>query len=59
MAEKLGLKEEGETAFMGGYLKRVRELPGREGFRTGISLRASFKEPSDLPKSDSDRKSVV
>ena len=53
MAEKLGLKEEGETAFMGGYLKRVRELPGREGFRTGISLRASFKEPSDSPNSGS------
>jgi len=28
MAEKLGLKKEGEAAFMGGYLKRVRELPG-------------------------------
>ena len=53
MAEKLGVKKKGEAAFMGGYLKSVRELPGREGFRTGISLRASFKEPSDLPKSDS------
>ena len=53
MAEKLGLKEEGETAFMGGHLKRVRELPGREGFRTGISLRAPFKEPSDSHNSGS------
>lgn len=53
MAEKLGLKKEDETAFMGGYLKRVRELPGREGFRTGISLQASFKKPSDLPRSGS------
>ena len=51
MAEKLGLKKKNEAAFMGGYLKRVRDLPGREGFRTGISLRASFKEPSDLSKS--------
>ena len=48
MAEKLGLKEEGKADFMGGCLKRVRELPGREGFRTGISLQAYFKEPSDL-----------
>ena len=52
MAEKLGLKKKAEAAFMGGYLKRVRQLPGREGFRTGISLRASSKE-SDLAKSGS------
>jgi len=51
MAEKLGLKNKDEAAFMGGYLKRVRDLPGREGFRTGISLRASFKGTSGLPKS--------
>ncbi|PUU82950.1 hypothetical protein B9Z19DRAFT_1190011 [Tuber borchii] len=51
MAEKLGLKKKDEAAFMGGYLKRVRDLPGREGFRTGISLRASFKKPSDSSKS--------
>ncbi|PUU82946.1 hypothetical protein B9Z19DRAFT_1040095 [Tuber borchii] len=50
MAEKLGLKKEGKADFMGGCLKRVRELPGREGFRTGISLQAHFKEPSDLPR---------
>jgi len=53
MAQKLGLKKEGETAFMGGYLKSVPELPGREGFRTGISLRASFGGPSGLPKAGS------
>ena len=50
MAEKLGLEKEGETAFMDGYLHRVRELPGRERFRTGVSLRAPFKEPSGFPK---------
>jgi len=53
MAEKLGLQKGGETAFMDTYLQRVRELPGHERFRTGISLRTSFKEPSDLPKSGS------
>ena len=51
MAEKLGLKKKDEAAFMGGYLERVRDLPGREGFRTGISLRAPFKVLSDSPKS--------
>ena len=50
MAEKLGLKKEGKADFMGGCLKRVRELPGREGFRTGISLQAHFKEPLDLSR---------
>ena len=50
MAEKLGLQREGETTFMDEYLRRVRELPGGERFRTGVSLRASFKESSDLPK---------
>jgi len=39
---------------MGGYLKSVPELPGREGFRTGISLRASFG-PSGLPKAGSSK----
>jgi len=53
MAERLGLKKEGEAAFMGGYLKNVRELPGREGFRTGISLRASLRGLSGVPKSGS------
>ena len=50
MAEKLGLQKEGETAFMDGYLHRVRELPGCEHFRTGVSLRAPFKGQSDFPK---------
>jgi len=50
MAQKLGLQREGETTFMDSYSQRVRALPGRGRFRTGISLRASFKEPSGLPK---------
>ena len=50
MAEKLGLQKEHETTFMSAYLERVRALPGQGGFRTGISLRAPFKEPSKLPK---------
>ena len=50
MSQKLGLRQEGETAFMEAYLKRIRELPGHQRFRTGISLRAPFKEQSELPK---------
>ena len=53
MGEKLGLQKEGETTFMGPYLERVRELPGHERFRTGISLRAPFKEPAELSRSES------
>ena len=53
MGEKLGLQRKGETAFMDAYSRRVRTLPGRERFRTGISLREPFKEPSQLPKSGS------
>ncbi|PUU82957.1 hypothetical protein B9Z19DRAFT_1061389 [Tuber borchii] len=48
MGEKLGLLREGETTFMDSYSQRVRALPGRGRFRTGISLRASFKKPSGL-----------
>jgi len=50
MAEKLGLKKESGADFMGACLKRVRELPGREGFRTGISLQAYCQKPSDLSR---------
>ncbi|PUU82943.1 hypothetical protein B9Z19DRAFT_1073806 [Tuber borchii] len=50
MAEKLGLQQEGETAFMEAYSQRVRALPGHRRFRTGVSLRAPFKKPSELPK---------
>jgi len=32
---------------MDAYSKRVRALPGKGQFRTGVSLRAPFKEPSD------------
>ena len=53
MAEKLGLQQEGETAFMDAYSQRVRALPGHRRFRTGVSLRAPFKKPSELPKSGS------
>jgi len=53
MAEKLGFKKNGEAAFMGGYLKPVRSLPGRAGFRTGISLRASCGGISRFPKAGS------
>ena len=53
MGEKLGLLREGETSFMDAYLQRVRSLPGRGLFRTGISLRVSAKEPSEPPKSGS------
>ena len=53
MAERLGLQKEGETAFMGAHLERVRALPGQERFRTGVSLWTPFKELSKLPKSGS------
>jgi len=53
MGEKLGLLREGETAFVDAYLQKVRALPGRGLFRTGISLRASVKEPSESPGSGS------
>jgi len=53
MGERLGLLREGETAFMSAYLQRVRELPGRGRFRTGVSLRIPFKEPSEPCRSDS------
>ena len=57
MGEKLGLLREGETAFMSAYLQRVRALPGRGRFRTGVSLRIPFKEPSEgcWPGSPEDR----
>jgi len=38
---------------MDAYLRRVRTLPGHGRFRTGVSLREPFKEPSELPKSGS------
>ena len=53
MGEKLGLQREGETAFMDAYSRRVRTLPGRGRFRTGVSLREPFKEPLQLSKSGS------
>ncbi|PUU82954.1 hypothetical protein B9Z19DRAFT_1190015 [Tuber borchii] len=53
IGEKLGLLREGETACMDAYSQRVRALPGRGRFRTGISLRASFREPFGPPKSGS------
>ena len=53
MWEKLGLLRGDGAAFKGAYLQGVRDLPGPGRFRTGISLRAPFKEPSKLPKSNS------
>ena len=50
MAEKLGLQKESKTTFMSAYLQRVRALPGHGRFRTGVSLRAPFEEPSVPPK---------
>ena len=48
MGEKLGLLKGGDTAFIDAYLQRVRALPGRGRFGTGVSLRAPFKKPSEL-----------
>jgi len=42
MGAKLGLLGEDGTAFMRAHLQRVRALPGRGRFKTGISLRAPF-----------------
>ena len=50
MAEKLGLQKEGKTTFMSAYLQGVQALPGHGRFRTGVSLRAPFEEPSELSK---------
>jgi len=47
--ETLGLQGESETTFMDAYLRGVEALPGRGRFRTGVSLRAPFKEPSGSP----------
>ena len=57
MGEKLGLLREGGTAFMSAYLQRVRALPGRGRFRTGVSLRIPFKKLSEScwPGSPEDR----
>ena len=35
---------------MGAYLQRVRALPGHGRFRTGVSLLAPFKKPSELSR---------
>ena len=53
MGERLGLLRKGETAFMDAYSQRVRALPGRGRFRTGVSLRAPSRKPSESPKSGS------
>ncbi|PUU82945.1 hypothetical protein B9Z19DRAFT_965998 [Tuber borchii] len=47
MGEKLGLERDGETDFRGTYLQRVPTLPGHGRFRTGISLRAPLKRPTE------------
>ncbi|KAG0638284.1 hypothetical protein HOY80DRAFT_1079318 [Tuber brumale] len=52
IGEKLSLQKEGETTFMDAHLQGVQALPGRERFRTGISLRVPFNKPPELPRSD-------
>jgi len=51
MAKELHLPD--AATFGDAHSKRVRALPGRERFGTGISLRVPSKKPSDLPKSSS------
>jgi len=53
MAEKLGIHEKGKTTFMQAYSQRIRALPGRGCFRTGISLRAPWKKLSESSKEGS------
>ena len=48
MAKELYLPN--PTAFGGAHSKRVLELPGGEGFRTGISLRVPSKKTLELAK---------
>lgn len=57
MGEKLGLQRKGETTFMNQYAQRIRALPGRRFFRTGISSLAPLKKSSELsrPCSSGDR----
>ena len=55
MGEKLGFQRDGETTFMGAYLPRVQSLPGHGRFRTGISLRAPLKRPSEASGRGSSR----
>ena len=59
MGEKLGLPKDGKTTFMEAYLQRIRALPGREQFRTGISLWAPLGEPSKLPQSGSSEARII
>ena len=53
MGEKLGLRGEGETGFMKLHSERVRALPGRGHFRTGISLQIPFNGTRELSASGS------
>jgi len=53
MGERVGLLGKGKTAFMDAYSQRVRALPGLGRFRTGVSLRAPSRKPSELVKSGS------
>jgi len=53
MAEKLGLHEKGKTTFMQEYSQRIRALPGRGCFRTGVSLGAPWKKLSGSPRDGS------
>ncbi|CUS12902.1 unnamed protein product [Tuber aestivum] len=51
MAAGLHLPSEPDSTFGKAHSGRVLGLPGPKDFKTGISLRAPFKEPSEVPKS--------
>ena len=59
MGAKLGLLRDGGTAFMSAHLQRVQALPGRGRFRTGISLLAPFKRPSEFSESSPLRDRII
>ena len=59
MGEKLGLLREGETACIEAYSQRVRALPGRGRFRTGVTLREPPKELSESRKSGSSERFIL
>jgi len=59
MGEKLCLQKKGETAFMDEYAQRIRALPGRGCFTTGISSLAPFKKSSELSMSSSSKDNFI
>ncbi|PUU79855.1 hypothetical protein B9Z19DRAFT_1080740 [Tuber borchii] len=59
MGARLGLLREGGTAFMSAHLQRAGALPGRGRFRTGISLLAPFKRPSEFSERNPSRDRII